>query len=82
MATRSSNDTPQTLDAFMRAKARHDCKICALPAEVRAQIGKSATDRGYSRDDQVEWLNAAVGAGVSRQDLDRHISRRHEETIK
>lgn len=79
MARRSSNGDPQTLEQFMRAKQRKACKVCALAPEIQAQLGKPASDRGFSRADQVEWLNGAVNAEITRRELDDHINRRHAE---
>ena len=80
-SAKKNEATPQTLEEFMREKQRRDCKVCALPQDITAQLGKPASDRGFSRDDQVEWLAVvAPNAKVSRTDLDTHMNRRHAGT--
>lgn len=68
-----------SLSAFMLSKARAGCLICQLKPEVRAQLGGDAGKRGFTRQDQVDWLRAACGATkVTLDILNRHLSSRHD----
>jgi hypothetical protein len=69
----------QSLALFMQEKARVGCLVCALSKEVRTQLGRGAGKRGFSRQDQVEWLRAACGANTVTLDiLNTHINSRHD----
>lgn len=71
---------PVSLAEFMRQKAKGACLICRLPADIQAQLGKPASDKGYSRVDQVEWLRAVCGAReVTIEILTKHLNGRHYE---
>lgn len=83
MSKASERPAPKTkapsLTEFMREKARKGCIICALPLEVRMQLGKPATERGFTRPDQAEWLRQACGVtGVTLDILNKHLSSRHD----
>lgn len=68
------------LSKFMRSRARAGCAVCDLPAEIRSQLGRPATKRGYTREDQVEWLREAVGAKkVTLEVLATHLSSKHDQ---
>lgn len=71
--------TDKTLADFMRDKKRATCPVCKLPEDIRSQLGKEATKRGFTRADQVEWLNMVVGAEITLRELSSHFSSRHEE---
>lgn len=71
-------ETTQSLAAFMQAKARAGCVVCRLPEEVRSQLGRAAVKRGFSREDQVEWLRSACGVGVTHEELSTHLNGRHD----
>lgn len=72
-------ETSTTLEEFMRTRAKRDCPVCALSRDVRAQIGKAASERGYTRGDQLTWLHEAVGAShITLEQLGRHITRQHD----
>lgn len=82
MSSRRTATVPDksiSLADFMRSKARKGCLICELPLEVRAQLGRSATKKGFTRDDQVEWLKTVCGMPkVTREVLDQHLNGRHD----
>jgi 6-phosphogluconate dehydrogenase len=64
----------------MQEKARKNCLVCQLPKEIRDQLGTEASKKGFSRQDQIEWLRAACGvAQVTSAILNRHLSSRHDE---
>lgn len=70
---------PQSLTEFVRAKAKKDCPVCALPVEVRAQIGRPATDKGITRREQAEWLRTVCGATrVTEEVLNAHLTAKHD----
>lgn len=71
--------TPLSLPAYMRAKTRAACPVCKLPDAIRAQLGRPAGRRGFSRADQIEWLREACGVQISVEELTAHLSGRHEE---
>jgi hypothetical protein len=69
----------QSLSAFMLSKARTGCLICQLPREIRDQLGSDASRRGFTRQDQVDWLRGACGVTkVTLDILNRHLSSRHD----
>lgn len=71
-----------TLVDFVRGKAKAGCPLCKLAPEVRAQLGRSATKKGFTRDDQVEWLRTAVGAkGITLEHLAEHLNGRHDRDL-
>lgn len=70
---------PATLEAFIRAQKQRDCPVCALPLEVRRQLGHPATERGFSRMDQLRWLREGCGAvKVTAEILNKHLSAKHD----
>lgn len=79
-STKSNADHPaNTLEEFMRQKARVGCPVCQLPGGVRAQLGRAASKRGFSREDQVEWLRRSIGAqGITLDILNKHLAARHD----
>lgn len=72
----------QNLAAFMRAKLRKECVICQLPAEVREQLGRTASRRSFTRQDQLDWLHEAIGAKqITMTQLVAHLNGRHDEEV-
>lgn len=70
----------QSLAQYMQSKVRAGCLICQLPQEVRAQLGREASKRGFSREDQVEWLRLACGAAkVTVEILTAHLNGKHDQ---
>jgi hypothetical protein len=90
MAAARNRNRPQSdatkhvsLTQFVRdkelARAREGCVICKLPAEIRAQLGRGATRRGFTREDQVAWLKGPCGAkGVTVEGLANHLNGKHD----
>jgi hypothetical protein len=77
------NPSHASLKNYMRAKVRANCLICQLSPEIRAQLGRAATDRGFSRTDQAEWLRTAVGASeVTLEILAQHLGRGHDRDVE
>lgn len=77
-ATAAASKAALTLTAFMRDKARAGCVICKLAPEIQAQLGRSATKKGYTREDQVEWLTKLPGgATVTLEVLASHLNGKH-----
>lgn len=75
----SKQNSQQSLADFMQSKARVGCLVCALPKEIRAQLGAKAGKRGFSRPDQAEWLRVACGATkVTLDILNVHLNARHD----
>lgn len=71
--------TRPTLASFMQAKLRAGCLVCQLPTEIRAQLGRVAVKRGFSRQDQVEWLRVACSATkVTLDILNTHLNSHHD----
>lgn len=68
---------PRTLAAFVHAKRRSGCPVCALPAGVRQQLTE-ARNRKITRAVQLEWLRTEVGVKVTDADLTAHVNGRHD----
>lgn len=75
-------DKPQSLAVFMQEKARAGCLICKLPSEIQAQLGRPATKKGFTREDQVEWLRTIpAAAGVTLEILIAHLNAKHFKEV-
>jgi len=61
---------------FVKSERRKDCPICQLPTEVLKQL-QEAPDKGIKVDIRVKWLNAALCADVTADDLAKHMNARH-----
>lgn len=70
----SQQSSNKSLSEFIGEKARAGCPLCRLPKEVRSQLGKAATKRGFTRDDQLEWLRACYKVDVTAEQLAKHLS--------
>ena len=68
----------QSLSEFMRAKAKQKCAVCKLPVSIRAQLGRPASEQGFTRPEQVEWLLACGYKDVDLDILNKHLSARHD----
>jgi hypothetical protein len=69
----------KSLATFMRDKARAKCAVCQLPKEIRAQLGPAASDKGYTRRDQLEWLRGAYSlTSLTADILNKHLSAQHD----
>ena len=81
MGSKPKKDSPD-LAAFMRAKLRKECVICQLPAAVRSQLGRPASRKDFTRQDQLDWLHEAVGAKhITMNQLVAHLNGRHDEEV-
>lgn len=79
MAGKKDEKSVKSLAQYMLDKQRAACPVCKLPAAVRDQLGTPASDKGFTRRDQVEWLRDACGVvGITEQVLAKHFSARHD----
>jgi len=78
MAVRVRSRKIPTLVEFIKAKKRENCNVCKLPVEVRGQVGRAASERKISRDQQVEWVRLVTGAKITVEELTQHVSGRHD----
>jgi len=69
-----------TLAEFSREERKKNCPVCKLPAEIRGQLGKPASEKKISRDQQVRWVQVVTGVTVSVEDLNKHNNGRHDAT--
>lgn len=67
----------RSLSQFMRDRKKKDCKVCALGAEVVAQI-RSASRNKIQRSTVLEWLRDECGAAITSADLQAHAAGRHD----
>jgi len=70
--------TIPTLEEFVKIKKRENCNVCKLPVEIRGQIGRGATLKKISRDQQVEWVALVTGKKITVEELTSHVSGRHD----
>ncbi len=77
MSTKAVKDVP-TLAEFIKAKKRIGCSVCKLPVEIRAQIGRAASEKHISRDLQVEWVSLVAGHPITSEELMQHVNGRHD----
>uniref|UniRef100_A0A6M3KVS5 Uncharacterized protein n=1 Tax=viral metagenome TaxID=1070528 RepID=A0A6M3KVS5_9ZZZZ len=65
-------------------KEREECAICALPADVKAEL-RSAVDKGIKLPMRVRFLQEVCGvegdAGALSNALRKHLNARHEEGL-
>lgn len=67
-----------SLTDFVKAKKRENCPVCKLPVEIRGQIGKSASEKHISREQQLEWVALVTGVKLSIEELNAHVNGRHD----
>lgn len=67
-----------SLTDFVKAKRREGCKVCKLPVEVRGQIGRPASEKHISRDQQIEWIKLVTGQIITVEELNAHVNGRHD----
>ena len=77
MSTKMQKAIP-TLAEFIKIKRREGCRVCKLPVEIRAQIGRPASEKKISRDLQVEWVSLVSGQTITLEELMQHVSGRHD----
>lgn len=69
----------KSLATFMRDKTRAKCPVCQLPKEIRAQLGAAASDKGFTRRDQLEWLRGTSSlTSLTADILNKHLSAQHD----
>ena len=61
----------RSLTDYLLEKKRAACAVCALPADVLAQLA-AASEKGIKVADRLEWLAAEYGAHLTRTDLEAH----------
>lgn len=74
---KSAKRIPSLVD-FVKTKKRENCRVCKLDVEVRGQIGRSASERKISRDQQVEWVHLVTGVKITVEELTQHVNGRHD----
>ena len=79
MSAKKGSKIP-TLVEFAKNKKRANCSVCKLPVEVRGQIGRPASEKKISRDQQIEWIRLVTGVKIAVEDLNSHVSGRHDAT--
>lgn len=67
-----------TLDEFVKAKKKEKCKVCKLPVEVRGQLGRPASEKHISREQQIEWIALVTGVKITLEELQAHVTGRHD----
>lgn len=68
----------RSLVEYVLAKRREACAVCALPADIRAQIGV-ARERKIERRVIRAWLLAEHGADIPDSIFTSHSAAHHEE---
>jgi len=67
----------RSLMDFVRDSRREGCKICGLPADVRAQL-REASSKKITMSQQLQWLATDYGATISAAEMMAHRGGRHE----
>lgn len=67
-----------TLVDFVKAKRRENCRVCKLSVEVRGQIGRPASAKNISRDQQIEWVALVTGVKLTLEEFNQHVNGRHD----
>jgi hypothetical protein len=67
-----------TLEQFVKAEKRAKCRVCKFPIEVRSQIGRSASEKKISQDQQIKWIELITGQKITIEELKQHVSGRHD----
>lgn len=67
----------RSLRTFMLDKLRAECRICALPDEVRDQIRRALHTHRGKRHIVIEWLRADFDPKITDEDLQRHGREKH-----
>lgn len=79
MSQRTKQPKPDvTLVAFVKAKRRENCQVCKLPVEIRGQLGRPASEKHISRDQQIEWVELATGVKLTLEEFNAHVNGRHD----
>lgn len=63
---------------FARAEKRKNCRVCKFPIEVRSQLGRAASEKKISQDQQVKWLELVTGTKITLDELRQHVAGRHD----
>lgn len=67
----------RSLSQFALDQRRAGCPVCALPADVLAEV-RSASRRKIPRAVVLEWLHVEHGAKVTAADIAAHVNARHD----
>lgn len=67
-----------SLVEFVRAKKRANCSVCKLSVEIRGQLGRTASEKKISREQQVEWIKMVSGVTITIDELNAHVNGRHD----
>lgn len=78
MTAKAERKPIPTLVEFIKAKKRENCRVCKLPIQVRSQLGKPASEKKISRDEQIAWVEVATGVKITHEELTQHITGRHD----
>lgn len=69
-----------TLLEFTRAEKRAACRVCQLPVEIRGQIGRAASEKKITQDQQIKWIALVTGRKITVEELKQHVGARHDAT--
>lgn len=72
-------ETSLTLVEYAKAEKRKNCKVCKAPVEIRGQLGRAASEKNITRGQQLAWFNLVTGSAVKMDELNQHLSGRHDE---
>jgi hypothetical protein len=67
-----------TLAEFVKSKRREHCPVCKLPVEVRGQLGRAASEKKITREQQVEWVALVARVKITVEELTAHVAGRHD----
>lgn len=67
-----------TLVDFVKAKRRENCRACKLPVDIRGQIGRPASEKKISREQQIEWVTLVTGVTLTMEEFNAHVNGRHD----
>jgi hypothetical protein len=67
-----------SLTDFVKAEKRANCNVCKLPVEVRGQLGRPASEKKISREQQVKWIYAVTGKTITLEELNSHNNGKHD----
>lgn len=76
-ASTSVGKSSLTMKAFALDEKRAVCPVCALPADVRAEL-RNPVNSEIKTDQRLRYIAAACGATITRAELDAHRNGRHE----
>lgn len=67
----------RSLTQFVQDQRRAGCPVCALPADVLAEV-RTASRRKIPRAIVLEWLAAEHAQKIAAADMAAHVNARHD----